>query len=350
MSLGPLMVDVDGKSLTDEDREILRHPLIGGLILFSRNYESREQLKSLVQEIHALRDPPLIVAVDHEGGSVQRFREEFTHLPAAGQFGQLYQDNPEKALFLTRETGWVLAVELREVDIDISFAPVLDIEQKESRVLRDRTFHSDPQVVSDLAHQIMLGMREAGMQATGKHFPGHGGVIGDSHEELPVDNRRYDEIYEHDILPFEQMIHYGLAGIMPAHVVYRQVDSETAGFSKFWIQDVLRKHLQFTGVVFSDDLSMAGAHNAGSYADRAMAAVTAGCDVLLICNNRDGVVQVLDELEYKPNPVMQTRIARMHGKLKQDAINFQDSPRWQKAVKDIRLLLEEYPVEMELNI
>jgi beta-N-acetylhexosaminidase len=350
MSLGPLMLDIAGKSLTPEDRDILQHPLVGGLILFTRNYESPEQLKHLVREIHALRDPPLIVAMDHEGGPVQRFRDGFTHLPAAGQLGRLYRHQPDKALMLARETGWLLAVELREVDIDISFAPVLDIEKKESRVLQDRTFHSDPQVVSDLAHQLMLGMREAGMQATGKHFPGHGGVIGDSHQELPIDNRQYDEIYQHDILPFEQMIHYGLAGIMPAHVVYRQVAPEAAGFSRYWIQDVLRRHLRFAGVVFSDDLSMAGAEIAGGYADRAMAATTAGCDVVLVCNHREGAVQVLDEMQYSQNPVMQSRIARMHGKATRETENYQENPRWQRAVREIRSLLEEHPVEMELNI
>lgn len=349
MSLGPLMVDVEGKELDPEDREILAQPLVGGVILFTRNYESREQLGRLIQQIHDVRHPRLIVAVDHEGGPVQRFRDGFTHLPASAQLGSLYRDDVDYALKLTRDVGWLLAIELRAVGVDISFTPVLDIEKKDSSVLKDRSYHSDPQVVAEMAHQLMLGMQEAGMQATGKHFPGHGGVSGDSHLELPVDDRSYEDIYVQDILPFERMIHYGLAGIMPAHVVYRQVDKNPAGFSRIWLQDVLRKRMEFTGVIFSDDLSMAGAHMVGGYPERAEAALEAGCDVLLVCNNRQGVVEVIDRLEPKPNPVLQMRIVRMHGKKVNELANYQNGTRWKNTVKAVRLIHDEYPMEQELK-
>jgi len=349
MSLGPLMVDVEGLALDAEDRELLRHPLIGGVILFSRNYQSREQLMQLVKDLHEVRQPRLIVAVDHEGGPVQRFREDFTHLPAASQLGELYQHDASQALRLTREVGWLLAAELLVCGIDLSFAPVLDIEKNDSQVLRHRCYHSDPQIVAEMAHQLMAGMNAAGMQATGKHFPGHGGVVGDSHQELPVDTRSYEDIYAQDILPFERMIHYGLAGIMPAHVVYSQVDKDPAGFSTFWLQEVLRKRLQFSGVIFSDDLSMAGAQMVGGYVQRAKAALAAGCDVLLVCNNRQGVTEILEDLQARANPVLQTRIARLHGKPARELKNLRASPMWKKTVAAIRLLHDEYPLEQELN-
>lgn len=349
MSLGPLMLDVAGFELSPEDREILSHPLVGGVILFTRNYDSREQLAHLVEEIHAIRHPQLIVTVDHEGGPVQRFREEFTHLPAMAQLGRLYDHDAERAIRLTGEVGWVLATELRAVGVDHSFTPVLDIEKKGSSVLKGRTFHGDPQVVAELGRRLMSGLQDAGMQATGKHFPGHGGVSGDSHEELPVDSRSYEDIYASDILPFERMIHYGLAGIMPAHVVYDQLDNMPAGFSRFWIQEVLRQRLEFTGVAFSDDLSMAGAHLVGGYTERAEAAMEAGCDVILVCNNRDGVVEVLDNVKPRVNPVLQVRIAHMHGRKIAGIRKYRTSERWKAATNAIRLLQDEFPEEQELD-
>lgn len=349
MPLGPLMVDIEGTELSLEDQEILTHPLIGGVILFSRNYVSREQLKHLVEQIHALRDPRLVVAVDHEGGTVQRFRDDFTHLPASAQLGSLYQDDSVQALKLSRDVGWLLALELRAIGVDISFTPVLDVAQADSQVLNHRTYHSDPQVVAELAHQLMLGMQEAGMQATGKHFPGHGGVSGDSHHELPVDNRSFADIYALDILPFERMIHYGLAGIMPAHVVYPQIDSNPAGFSPIWLQDILRKRLEFTGIIFSDDLSMSGAYVAGGYPERAHAALEAGCDVLLVCNNRPGAIEIIDANKPVSNPVLQMRMAHMHGRMVDELTAYTDNPRWIKTVDAVRLLHDEYPVEQELD-
>jgi beta-N-acetylhexosaminidase len=343
------MLDIAGLELSPEDREILSHPLVGGVILFTRNYESREQLTHLVDEIHSIRDPRLVVTVDHEGGPVQRFRDDFTHLPAASQLGRLYDYDAGKAQRLATDVGWVLATELRAVGIDHSFTPVLDIEKQGSNVLKDRTFHRDPQVVAELARRQMSGLQEAGMQATGKHFPGHGGVSGDSHEELPVDSRAYEDIYAADILPFERMIHYGLAGIMPAHVVYEQLDKLPAGFSHFWIQEVLRKRLEFTGVIFSDDLSMAGAYVVGGYTERAEASLEAGCDVMLVCNNRVGAIEVLDNVKPRVNPVLQLRVAHMHGRDIDGVEDFRSSDRWQTTCEAIKLLKDEFPEEQELD-
>lgn len=349
MSLGPLMLDVEGLELTPEDREVLVHPLVGGVILFTRNYHSREQLSHLVQQIHELREPNLIVAVDHEGGPVQRFRDDFTHLPAMAQLGALYDHDRDRAIKLAQEVGWVLATELRAVGIDHSFTPVLDIEKKGSSVLKDRTFHRDPQVVAELARELMRGLQQAGMQGTGKHYPGHGGVEGDSHDELPVDSRAYEDIYDTDILPFERMIHYGLAGIMPAHVVYDQLDSQPAGFSPFWIKEILRARLGFTGLIFSDDLSMAGAHVVGGFPERATAALDAGCDMALVCNDRAGAIEVIDQIKPVDNPALQLRIARMHGRSMPDLDHFQETARWRSAYDAIRLLQDEFPQEQELS-
>lgn len=343
------MIDVEGLELSPEDREVLAHPLVGGVILFTRNYENREQLSQLVSQIHTLREPRLIVAVDHEGGPVQRFREDFTHLPAMAQLGALYDHHRDQALKLTEDVGWLLATELRSVGVDHSFTPVLDIEKKGSSVLKGRTFHRDPQVVAELGRRLMAGLQQAGMQATGKHFPGHGGVLEDSHDELPVDPRSYEDIYATDILPFERMIHYGLAGIMPAHVVYEQLDKMPAGFSRFWLGEVLRTRLEFTGLIFSDDLSMAGAHVVGGYTDRAAAALEAGCDVLLVCNNRSGAVEVLDDIKPVDNPALQLRIAHMHGRRSGDAGDYRESDRWQSVCNSIRLLQDEFPQEQELK-
>jgi len=314
MTLGPVMLDVAGFALTSEERERLQHPHVGGVILFGRNYESPEQVTALIREIHAVRNPPLLVAVDHEGGRVQRFREGFTRLPAVARFGEVYDDNPKRGKRLAETAGWLMASELRAVGVDFSFAPVLDVDRGVSTVIGDRSFHASPEAVSDLAHAYMSGMHRAGMAATGKHFPGHGGVEADSHIAVPVDERSYADIYMEDVLPFERMIRYGLEGIMPAHVIYPKVDPQPAGFSSFWLQKVLRGELGFEGVIFSDDLSMEGAKVAGGVVARAEAAFSAGCDMVLVCNDPKAAGELLDGLGRQENPVSHLRLARMHGR------------------------------------
>ncbi len=346
---GPLIIDVEGCSLTVEDTEVLGHPLVGGVILFTRNFKTSEQVAALVEHIHAIREPRLLVMVDHEGGPVQRFRDGFTHLPAATQLGRYYDHNPVQALKLTRDIGWLLATELRAIGVDHSFTPVLDCEIHGSKVLQGRTYHHDVQVIAELAHRLMKGLQQGGMQATGKHFPGHGGVKGDSHIELPVDARPYEDIYAYSILPFERMIHYGLSGIMPAHVVYDQVDSSPAGFSRTWLEEILRTQLEFNGVIFSDDISMAGAHVIGGYMERVEAALAAGCDMVLACNNRAGVVEILDKLKYFPNPVLNSRLAHMRGRYVEDWQIYRSSIRWKKTVDGIRVLNDEFPTERDLD-
>jgi beta-N-acetylhexosaminidase len=313
MTLGPLMIDVQGKTLTEEDRELMAHPLVGAVILFTRNFESIEQLERLVADIRAVRSPPLLVTVDHEGGRVQRFRKGFTVLPPMRMIGREYDLDPAAGKLLARQCGWLMAAELRAVGIDMSFAPCVDLDYGVSSVIGDRAFHRDPQVVSELAIAFMGGMREAGMIATAKHFPGHGFVAPDSHVAMPVDRRPLVDMDE-DMTPYRRLIDNGLASIMAAHVVFSEVDDRPAGFSRRWMYNELRGRLGFTGAIFTDDLSMAGAAAIGDMRARAEAALEAGCDVLSLCNNRQGVLQVIDSLRGSEDPLSQVRMARLHGK------------------------------------
>jgi len=345
MALGPVMLDLEGTSLSAEERELLAHPLVGGVILFSRNFESPQQVAALVEAIHGVRTPRLLVAVDHEGGRVQRFREGFVRLPPAGSLAAPYDADHGRGRRLAEACGWVMAAELRAVGIDFSFAPVLDLDRGVSTVIGDRAFHRNPEAVADLAHHYMLGMRRAGMAATGKHFPGHGAVAADSHTDLPVDERRAEDILAEDVLPFERTIHYGLAGVMPAHVVYSAIDPLPAGFSPFWLKEVLRHRLGFEGVIFSDDLSMAGAEAAGGYLERAEAALDAGCDMVLACNNRKGALQVLQGLKRRPDPVSQARLARMHGRHPVTRAELHQDPAWREAVQAVGRLVADPSLE-----
>ena len=333
MALGPVMLGLEGLELTAVERELLRHPLVGGVILFVRNYQSPAQVAALTAAIHALRQPRLLVAVDHEGGRVQRFREGFTRLPAVRRLGEIYDQDRMRAKQLARVTGWLMAAELRAVGVDLSFAPVLDLDHGVSGVIGDRAFHQDPESVADLAQAYVSGMQKAGMEAVGKHFPGHGGIAADSHLELPVDPRPFAALAERDLLAFERMIHYGLAALMPAHVLYPAVDERPAGFSPRWLKDVLRRRLEFQGVIFSDDLDMAGACAAGAPPERAGAALAAGCDMVLACNDRHAAVAILDHLRYATDPVTQVRLIRLHGRGQSNPERLSRHPAWRRAVR-----------------
>lgn len=333
MALGPVMLGLDGLELSAEEREMLCHPRVGGVILFARNYRSPEQVAALTAAIHALRQPRLLVAVDHEGGRVQRFRDGFTRLPPVRRLGEIYDRDRMRAKQLARVTGWLMAAELRAVGVDLSFAPVLDLDYGISGVIGDRAFHRDPEAVADLAHAYVSGMQKAGMEAVGKHFPGHGGIAADSHLELPVDPRAYADLEHADLLAFERMIHYGLAAIMPAHVLYPQVDDRPAGFSARWLRDILRRRLEFQGTIFSDDLDMAGAGEAGAAPERAEAALTAGCDMVLACNDRRAASAILENLRHVVEPVSQLRLIRLHGRGHPTLERLRRGPVWQRAVR-----------------
>lgn len=334
--LGPVMLDFADTGLTADDRRRLLHPLTGGVILFSRNYASPEQLSQLTAEIHALRSPALIVAVDHEGGRVQRFREGFTVLPAMRELGNRWDVNQQEAKHVAHHVGFVLAAELQAHGVDLSFAPVLDVDCGESSVIGDRALHSDPHAIAELARALLHGLREGGMGAVGKHFPGHGHVRADSHHEIPVDERAYAEIEASDLIPFRRLIASGLNGIMPAHVVYPKVDGKPAGFSPVWLKKILRNELGFDGVVFSDDLSMEGASWAGGVVDRAEAALRAGCDMVLVCNDPGAVDRLLENLHYAMPPVALMRLARMHGRrLFESMVQLREDTRYMNALRAI---------------
>lgn len=348
MSLGPLMVDVAGTALTDIERERLAHPLVGGVILFARNYQAPEQVADLVTEIHALRKTHLLVAVDHEGGRVQRFREGFTRLPPVACLGDCYRQDRARAVHLAQEAGWLMASELRAVGVDFSFAPVLDLGRQGGGVIGDRAFGRSPDAVAELAIAYMHGMHAAGMAAVAKHFPGHGGVGEDSHLTLPEDRRPYADIASSDLVPFERLVAAGVPGIMSAHILYSHVAPLPATYSSFWLHEVLRQRLGFQGVVFSDDLSMAGAGEVGGYGARARTALDAGCDMLLVCNAPDAVAEVLAALNGHVDPVAQLRRVRLHGKHPVDPKRLRRSTRWRDAVRLLAGLEREPLLDIDL--
>jgi len=348
MTLGPIMVDLVGLELSEVERDILQHPLVGGVILFSRNYESPEQVTALTESIRALRDPHLLISVDHEGGRVQRFRQGFTRLPPIGALGKHFMQHPELTRQRAEKTGWLMAAELRAVGVDFSFAPVLDLDYGVSEIIGDRSFHRDPEAVASMAHAYIQGMKRAKMSAVGKHFPGHGAVEVDSHLGLPVDSRHFEDMIQADILPFSRLCQTELAGIMPAHIVYEQSDSLPAGFSPFWIKEVLRDRLGFQGAVLSDDLSMEGAAIIGDPLARAEAALEAGCDMVLVCNKPESAVQVIDGLKLVNDPLRHMRLIRLHGRHAMNRDDLFASAEWKEAAKTVLSYAPD--PELELNL
>lgn len=338
MTIGPVMLDIQGTQLDMEDVDLLKNPMVGGLILFTRNYVSAQQVMELVQSIREAAAGDILLAVDHEGGRVQRFRPEFTRLPPVAGLGRQYSDDSLEARRLARLSGWLMAAEVRAVGIDFSFAPVLDLDFGVSRVIGDRSFNRQPEVVTDLAGAYIEGMRSAGMASTGKHFPGHGFVEVDSHLDIPRDSRNLSAIMQEDVLPFRQLMAQGLDAVMPAHVIYEQVDSKPAGFSPVWLQDILRAELGFNGVIFSDDLSMEGASVAGGYAARAEAALAAGCDMILACNNRAGAREILDKANLQVTAESSQRLERMRGQPFMNRSALLESEYWRLAVESVTAL------------
>ena len=329
-----LMVDIAGCEISDLDRQRLAHPLVGGVILFTRNFSSPEQLQLLCAELHALRSPRLLLAVDHEGGRVQRFRPGFARIPAMRRCGELWDLDRVKALTVTRNIGFVLAAELRAHGLDLSFTPDLDLDYGRSAVIGDRAFHRDPKVVAALADALIEGLRQAGMAACGKHFPGHGFVAADSHIDIPVDQRSLVEL-EEDLQPYRNL---KLDAVMPAHVIYPQIDTRPAGFSPVWL-NILRKELNFDGVIFSDDLSMQGASVAGGIIERAEAAWAAGCDMLLVCNAPESVDQLLAEWRPLPDPQRTRRVGRLQPAQRGlDMASLQRDAGYQAGLHDIAAL------------
>lgn len=313
MGIGSVMLDVVGTTLTAEDEARLMHPQVGGVILFKRNYESPAQLTALTSAIHALRSPSLLIAVDHEGGRVQRFRDGFTIIPAMRELGKIWDAHPQKARHLAQQAGFVLASELRGCGVDFSFTPVLDMDYGQSSVIGDRAFHSEPQAIAELAHSLLQGLKQGGMHTVGKHFPGHGYVAADSHLDIPVDERSFVDIEMADMIPFKRMIEYGLTAVMPAHVIYPKVDARPAGFSPVWLKQILREQLGFEGVIFSDDLSMEGATVAGNIVQRAEAALHAGCDMVLVCNKPESADELLRGLHWEMPLTSRARLMQMRG-------------------------------------
>ncbi len=311
---GPVMLGVEGPALTASDRERLVHPLAGAVILFARNYVSRIQLSNLTRDIRSMRTPALLIGVDHEGGRVQRFRDEFTNVPPMRALGEAYDVDRSDALVQAEQWGHVIADELADCGVDFSFTPVLDLDFGVSAVIGDRAFHDEPHAVADLAAAICRGLHRGGMAAIGKHFPGHGSVVADSHVDLPIDGRGYAEIAANDLVPYAALVKSRLIdAVMPAHVLYPEIDSRPAGFSPVWLRDILRGRLGFEGIIFSDDLEMAGARGAGDIVARANAALAAGCDMVLACNDFAAMDDLLARWTPAAAPQLAARLEKMSG-------------------------------------
>ena len=341
------MLDVEGLALTPADRELLREPAVGGVILFSRNYESPVQIADLVAEIRALRSPPLLIAVDHEGGRVQRFRDGFSAIPPMRLIGREYNRDQGEGLALAREAGWLIGSELRAANIDLCFAPCVDLDWGVSEIIGDRAFHAKPDAVSELAAEFCRGLRSAGMAAVAKHFPGHGAVVADSHLKLPIDRRDYGILLD-DMRPYERLNANGLiAGVMLAHIVYREMDDMPAGFSRYWIDTELRKRVGFGGAVFCDDLSMKATEAYGTMPERARRALAAGCDMVLVCNDRSAARQAVETLNDYANPLSLVRLARLHGTGHVMRESLLASEQWQRANAAVGRFSERPQLELD---
>ncbi len=321
MTLGPVMVDVAGLTLTDDEADFLREPLVGGVILFSRNYQSPAQLRELTLAIRKLRQPELLIAVDHEGGRVQRFREGFTSIPPMRQVGELHERDSALGVALARAVGVIIGTELLAHGVDFSFTPVLDVDYGVSDVIGNRAFSKDPHVISTLAGSVCDGLAISGSASVGKHFPGHGFVSADSHVEIPRDDREYEAIEQADLEPYRRLGAAQLGGVMPAHVIYSRIDDQPAGFSRFWLLDVLRERMAFQGLIFSDDLSMEGATVAGDIVDRGLAALGAGCDMVLVCNAPEEARKLVAGLQGRSHSLDAGRADRMRGRPRHDLLH-----------------------------
>jgi beta-N-acetylhexosaminidase len=330
MTLGPLMIDLVGPTVLPEERDMLAHPLVGGVILFARNYESPEQLQQLTRAIHAVRSPPLLIAVDHEGGRVQRFRTGFSRLPPARRIGQLFDADRTGGLAAARSMGWLMAAELRAQGVDLSFAPTVDLDYGLNEAIGDRALHPTADVTAQLAVAYMLGMREAGMAATAKHFPGHGAVVADSHVSLPIDRRELADLSE-DLAPYRRLIANGLPGVMVAHILLPAEDPSPASLSARWIRGVLRTDLNFQGAIFTDDLSMGAVATGNDIVERCQRALAAGCDMLLVCNDPASRSTALSGLAASPDPASQLRLVRMRGRERLSPEELRASPEWNAA-------------------
>jgi beta-N-acetylhexosaminidase len=340
------MIDLRGTAIAADEREWLESPLVGGVILFTRNFASREQITELVADLHAIRQPPLLVTVDHEGGRVQRFREPFFRLPPFRALGRLHDEDPAAALKVAESFGWLMAAELRAVGIDMSFTPCVDLDLGLSEVIGDRALHAEPRVVAALARRIAAGAKRAGMATTAKHFPTHAGARSDSHTEFAVDRRAYDELAD-DLVPYRELIANGLQAVMIAHVSFPSVDEAPASLSKWWIEEQLRDVLGFTGAVITDDVSMAGAAVVGSVEERVRRALGAGCDLVLLCGSPTEVPRVLEALEGYENPSAQLRLTRLHGRGGLDWDSLHASADWRAAQAAVAPLCARPALELE---
>lgn len=329
-NIGPLMLDIQSTVLSASDKTLLANKLVGGIILFSRNFESADQILKLTNEIKTI-NPSILIAVDQEGGRVQRFTQGFSKLPALNTLGALYQKDKQAAISYSYDLGELMALEVQSVGCDISFAPVLDLGYSTSRVIGDRAFSTKIEEIVVLGKAYVNGMRDAGMGATGKHFPGHGSVEADSHFDIPYDNRNLAQIKDKDLSAFSQLS-VDLAAVMPAHIVYQQIDENPAGFSKIWLKKILREELGFNGVIFSDDLSMKGAEVVGDFKSRAELALEAGCDMILVCNDRPAALKVVEHLNnFQISLDSQNRIAKLLMKNAACGLDaLKETSRWQR--------------------